>query len=278
MLTDFATADAFAAYLRDHDGYRTPRPVPRIVAATPRFHWRLILIYMRAARIARRGEMDDRNWAAVSFDIMRQVEAVGGVLDLAAFSRLATCPAPAVIVANHMGTLETVTLPCLTLPFRRIGFVIKSSLLDYPIFGHVMRAVPHVAVGRQNPRADLEQVLVQGADLLRRGISVILFPQSTRNAVFDAAEFNTLGVKLARRAGVPVLPLALKTDFFAPGRRWKDLSVINCDRVVHYEFGPHLAATGTGREAHRQIVDFIAERFSAWGGTVRMTAENEHDT
>lgn len=278
MLTDFATADAFAAHLRAHDGYRTSCAGPRIAAATLRFHWRVCLTYLRASRIARRGEMDDRNWAAVSFAILRQVEAIGGTLDLAAFSRLAACPAPAVIVANHMGSLETVTLPCLLLPFRRIGFVIKTSLLDYPVFGHVMRAVPHIAVGRKNPRADLEQVLVQGVDLLRRGISVILFPQSTRNAVFDAAAFNTLGVKLARRAGVPALPLALKTDFFAPGRWWKDLSVIEPDRVVHYEFGPHLAVTGAGREAHRQIVDFIAGRFSAWGGTVRLTKEDEHDT
>jgi 1-acyl-sn-glycerol-3-phosphate acyltransferase len=98
---------------------------------------------------------------------------------------------------------------------------------------------------------------------------VVIFPQATRSAEFDPAEFNSLGVKLAARAGVPVIPLALRTDFMGNGRLVKDLGPIDPGKGVYYAFGAPLQVSKTGRETHEAVVKFITTHLKAWGGTVK---------
>ncbi|MBW2177934.1 MAG: hypothetical protein JRH03_13480, partial [Deltaproteobacteria bacterium] len=52
---------------------------------------------------------------------------------------------------------------------------------------------------------------------LQRNVSVLVFPQTTRGLRFDPDKFNTLGIKLARRAKVPVIPVAVKADAWGVG-------------------------------------------------------------
>ena len=61
-------------------------------------------------------------------------------------------------------------------------------------------------------------LMSKGVEHLKNGTSVIVFPQKTRAAEFNPEEFNSIGVKLAKRAGVPVQPLALDTSFWGRGK------------------------------------------------------------
>jgi 1-acyl-sn-glycerol-3-phosphate acyltransferase len=168
-----------------------------------------------------------------------------------------------------MSTLETFTLPGTLVPIRPVTFVVKQSLVDYPIFGHVMRSRDPITVGRTNPREDLKAVLEGGTDRLARGISIVIFPQTTRRPVFDPAEFNSIGVKLAKRAGVPIVPIALKTDAWSNGTLAKDYGPIKPSRTAHFAFGPPLAVTGRGEAEHEEIVRFITRHLIIWGGSVQ---------
>ncbi|HTU03505.1 MAG TPA: lysophospholipid acyltransferase family protein, partial [Candidatus Sulfotelmatobacter sp.] len=134
---------------------------------------------------------------------------------------------------------------------------------------HVMRSRDPIVVGRVNPREDLKAVLEGGAERLARGVSIVVFPQTTRTPVFDPAEFNTIGVKLAKRAGVPVVPLALKTDAWGEGRLIKDLGRIDPSKTVHFAFGAPRCIAGRGSEEHEEIVRYISAHLAAWGGSVR---------
>jgi 1-acyl-sn-glycerol-3-phosphate acyltransferase len=129
--------------------------------------------------------------------------------------------------------------------------------------------VKQIAVARVNPRDDLKVVLTQGEAMLKAGVSVVIFPQATRSVEFDVAEFNTLGVKLAARAGVPLVPLALKTDFMGNGRVFKDLGYVDHRKTIHFEFGAPMDVKGNGREAHEAVVAFISSRLRQWGGLVK---------
>ena len=100
-------------------------------------------------------------------------------------------------------------LPGIIRPHRAVTFVMKKSLVTLPFFGAVMRSRDPIVVGRTNPREDLTAVLEGGVERLKKGISIIVFPQSTRTPDFDPQHFNTIGVKLARKAGVPVVPAFL---------------------------------------------------------------------
>jgi 1-acyl-sn-glycerol-3-phosphate acyltransferase len=252
--------------------YQSPATPPGLLARLSpglSFWPGLFLVVWRASALARRDRYADEQWAGSSLTTLRLLERAGVRLEVTGLEHVASVPGPCVFIGNHMSTLETFVLPVILLPFKRVTFVVKESLLTYPLFGHVMRSRDPIAVGRTNPREDLTAVLEGGAARLAAGISLIIFPQTTRTSAFDPQEFNSIGIKLARRAGVPVVPLALKTDAWGNGRLAKDFGKIDPAKRVHFAFGAPMRIQGRGAEEQATIVAFITERLHAWGGTVR---------
>jgi 1-acyl-sn-glycerol-3-phosphate acyltransferase len=272
--------DQYAQILRSELGYQTPPG--RSFSAKFLPVWSLSLIYYvklistltRASFSARRGTLDDARWAFHSHRVLEIVETVGGKVNISGLEALSRQPGPVVFIANHMSLLETLILAGIALPFKRVTFVIKEELRHYPVIGHFMRSLKLIAVSRQNPREDLKVVMGEGSNFISNGVSVFIFPQATRSVEFNVQAFNTLGVKLAARAGVPVIPVAIKTDFQGNGKLIKDMGLIDPGKVVYFKFGEPLAVEGKGREAHQSVVEFIAENLTAWGGTVIEKSED----
>jgi 1-acyl-sn-glycerol-3-phosphate acyltransferase len=272
--------DQYAQILRSELGYQTPPG--RSFSAKFLPVWSLSLIYYvklistltRASFSARRGTLDDARWAFHSHRVLEIVETVGGKVNISGLEALSRQPGPVVFIANHMSLLETLILAGIALPFKRVTFVIKEELRHYPVIGHFMRSLKLIAVSRQNPREDLKVVMGEGSNFISNGVSVFIFPQATRSVEFNVQAFNTLGVKLAARAGVPVIPVAIKTDFQGNGKLIKDMGLIDPGKVVYFKFGEPVAVEGKGREAHQAVVEFIAENLTAWGGTVIEKSED----
>lgn len=267
--------DQYWQILRTEHGYRS-RP-GRTLLAKYLSGWPLSFIYYikiistltHASFCARRGKLDDDRWARYSHRILQIVESVGGRVEISGLETLARHPGPVVFVANHMSLLETLLLAGMTLPFNRVNFVIKEELRHYPVIGHIMKALKLIAVSRQNPREDLKVVMREGGNFIAAGGSIVIFPQATRSVEFDAQAFNSLGVKLAARAGVPVVPIAIKTDFQGNGKLIKDMGPIDPQKVLHFKFGAPMPVEGKGRRNHEYVVDFISENLKAWGATVK---------
>jgi 1-acyl-sn-glycerol-3-phosphate acyltransferase len=150
-------------------------------------------------------------------------------------------------------------------PYREVTFVVKDSLVKHPIFGPIMRSRHPIVVSRDNPKEDFRTVMGEGKELLSKGTSIIIFPQSTRTATFSSENFNTLGVKLAKANNVKAVPVAIKTDFWGNGRLLKDLGTINRKKGIYMEFGEPLTIKGSGKEEHKFIIDFIQSNLDKWG-------------
>jgi 1-acyl-sn-glycerol-3-phosphate acyltransferase len=171
-----------------------------------------------------------------------------------------------------MSMMETMLLPgAILLPFCRPTTVVKESLIRYPLFGRIMRELGPITVGRKSPRDDLKEVLEKGTAALGLGTSVVLFPQATRSTYFAPADFNSLGAKLAKRSGAPLIPVALKTDFQGVSRirAMRDLGPLDRSQTIHFAFGPPMPVQSNGREEHEKTVAFITERLRAWGTEIR---------
>jgi 1-acyl-sn-glycerol-3-phosphate acyltransferase len=252
--------------------YRSPERAPGIVARrfpSAAFYPREFVIVWQAGAKAKRGRYDDREWVRSSLKTIRALERVGVRFEVSGLEHVAALDGPCVFIGNHMSTLETFVLPAILAPLKPITFVVKHSLMDYPVFGHVMRSRNPVCVGRTNPREDLKAVLEGGTERIAQGVSLIIFPQTTRTVAFDPKEFNTIGVKLARRANVPVIPFAIKTDAWGNGRRVKDIGRIDPSKTVHFAFAAPRRIAGREHETHEAVIRFISARLQAWGGIVK---------
>ena len=75
---------------------------------------------------------------------------------------------------------------------------------------------------------------------------------------------SSIGIKLAKKAGVPVIPLALQTDALQNGRFIKDLGRIDPERPVRFAFGAPLSVTGKGTTEHQAVLDFIVDQLALW--------------
>lgn len=250
--------------------YRTPdRPLslPSRMFPSWLFYFHLISIIVRSSRVAKRGEYGDDAWVSSSLDVLRRLEMAGIRIDISGIENIERQDGPAVFVGNHMSMMETMLLPVIIQPIMPVTFVVKDSLLAYPFFKHIMRSRNPVAVTRTNPRQDFKVVMSEGVNRLREGISVIVFPQTTRSHSFDPEQMSTIGVKLAKKAEVPVIPLALKTDCWQNGTLIKDFGKLDLSKTAHYCFGAPIKIVGKGDEEQAEINTFIVNSLTRWGSS-----------
>jgi 1-acyl-sn-glycerol-3-phosphate acyltransferase len=252
--------------------YHTPENTPRYwgdkLALNTRVYFmlRYMAIITRASMLIALHRFNAAQFMRTNLSIFRLIEGCNGRFHITGLDNIRNCQGPVVIVSNHMSNIESNSLGWLIRPHMKMTYVVKATLLKFPIFGPVVSYVNPIPVGRANPRQDLQTVLEEGVKRLKDGISVILFPQSTRNYEFVPAQFNSLGVKLARKADVPILPVAVKTDFWGNGRFfWRDFGPLNRDEPIHVAFGEPFMIEGSSKQAHEHVLDFIQCHLERWG-------------
>lgn len=252
------TNNRYQSKLQDHPGLLAG------LLPTAFFYIKLFLIVYRASKRAQKNNYNYEDWAESSYSVLRQLEAIGLKVDISGVENIQKVSGPVVFIGNHMSMMETLLLPVIIQPMKNVTFVIKESLLNYPIFKHVMRSRNPIAVSRTNPRQDLKTVLNGGVERINDEISIIVFPQTTRAQNFDPQQMSSIGVKLAKKAGVSVIPLALKTDSWENGNLFKDFGRINCGKTAYFQFGEPLQIEGKGDEEQKQVNEFISNRLEIW--------------
>ncbi len=218
----------------------------------------------RSSVKARHGKYDSIEWSRTSYQVLQSLESVGVRAEISGVEHIRRLKSPCVFVANHMSTLETIVLPAIIQPVCDVTFVVKRSLIDYPVFRHILRSRDPIVVSRDNPREDFKAVMAGGIERLQKGISIVVFPQTTRALTFDPSQFNTIGVKLAQRGQVPVVPIALLTDAWGNGKWIKDLGPIDPQKTVRFAFGEPIEIEGRGAKQHQEIIDFIETKLNDW--------------
>lgn len=256
--------------IADHDAYITDPNRPRSLFSKfflgPKFMFypQIFWIVWTNSRKAVRGVYSSEEWARSSLDVLQVLERIGLSVEITGMNHFTKIAGPVVFIGNHMSTLETFVLPCIIQPVKNTTFVVKKSLVEMPVFGPVMRSREPIVVERKNPREDLKKVLEEGKQKLHAGISLIIFPQNTRSVAFVPSDFNSLGIKLAIKAEVPVVPIALKTDAWGVGKYLKDFGPIDKKKKVHLAFGEPIHIEGSGKTEHQRIIHFIESKLKKW--------------
>jgi 1-acyl-sn-glycerol-3-phosphate acyltransferase len=112
-----------------------------------------------------------------------------------------------VLVCNHTSYADVLVL--LSAIGADYQFVAKSEARKIPFIGTFLRKLGHFAIDRRNPRARLRQFAqIEGA--LRRGQSVLLFPEGTFTRQEGVRPFHIGAFKAAVHTRCPIVPMALR--------------------------------------------------------------------
>lgn len=247
--------------------YVTPDNIKTKYWLSPSFYFKrkFLKIVYDCYSLAKRSQYDKFEWAKASLRILKTLEASGVKFSIEGLKNVQNDPFPVIFIGNHMSTLETVILPSIIQPYKNVCFIVKKELLKVPLFSHVLSSTDPIVVGRNNPREDLAKVFEEGEKRIKKGISIILFPQKTRSVKLDRNLFNTLGIKLARKTNAKIIPFALTTDSWGNGRIIKDLGKIDVSKKVQFAFGEPFDLTSKDADLHKKVLDFIEQKLISWG-------------
>jgi 1-acyl-sn-glycerol-3-phosphate acyltransferase len=120
-----------------------------------------------------------------------------------------------VFVINHRSYLDTATAFCYL--GRRVGILAKKELLKVPILGFGMGFVNIMAIDRSNRQRAIETVQA-ATERLRSGISFAVFAEGTRARPGQFLPFKKGAFYMAKEAGVPIVPVAMKNTDVLMGK------------------------------------------------------------
>jgi len=123
-----------------------------------------------------------------------------------------------ILVSNHASILDILGIISAA-PFP-VRFLAKKSLLWFPLFGWVMYFSGHILIDRESAQSALRS-LKKAPSLLKKGISLIVFPEGTRSPDGEVKEFKRGAFLLAQHSKFPVVPIStIGTYEMLPRHGW----------------------------------------------------------
>ncbi len=110
-----------------------------------------------------------------------------------------------VIVSNHQSQLDILVAYHLFFPFRWIS---KAEVFRLPFIGWNMVLNGHVKLKRGDKQS-IKTMMNQCEALLKKNISIMLFPEGTRSKTGIMKPFKMGAFILAKKAKKPILPLVI---------------------------------------------------------------------
>jgi 1-acyl-sn-glycerol-3-phosphate acyltransferase len=130
-----------------------------------------------------------------------------------------------VAVSNHESLADIVLMYKTKMQFK---WVAKDSLFKVPVLGWNMQLAKHIRL-RRNEFSSIKKVYKEAAGWLRSGISVVFFPEGTRNNDSAVGEFQNGAFKLAIKEKVPILPILIQgTRDAIPKGNWRFTTKTSC--------------------------------------------------
>ena len=117
-----------------------------------------------------------------------------------------------VFMSNHASFLDILLVfACIPYNFR---IIVKEEVFSIPFLGLAVRSSGQIPLDRENPRKGLRSIK-SAADLLRKGVSIVVFPEGTRTRDGSVHEFKATLFVLPIRTQTPVVPVLIEGSYQA---------------------------------------------------------------
>ncbi|MCX5679834.1 MAG: lysophospholipid acyltransferase family protein [Candidatus Omnitrophica bacterium] len=122
-----------------------------------------------------------------------------------------------VMVANHQSLADIIIIYQTHAYFK---WVAKRELLKVPFIGGLLWVNDHILLSRGD-FGSIKDAYHKAGEWLKKGVSILFFPEGTRSGTDDMGEFQNGAFKLAIKEGRPVLPIYIGgTRYAIPKGGW----------------------------------------------------------
>lgn len=113
-----------------------------------------------------------------------------------------------VFVSNHRSKFDPIITWYI---FRKwqIAFLSKEENFHVPIFGRIIRKCCFMAIDRENPKEALKAINRAAGLLKQNAVSIGVYPEGTRSKSGGLLPFHNGVLKIAQKAQVPIVILAI---------------------------------------------------------------------
>jgi len=175
-----------------------------IFCTIPKLIW--VKVLEKQGDIKRRDEIVTsmaQNWARALVKLSgSNVEVIG--------EELIPTDQPVLFVCNHQSAFDIPIL--LGYINKPKAFVSKKEVKRLPIVGSWMSLMQCVFMNRKDVRQSL-QAINHGAENLKKGYSLVIFPEGTRSPDGQMLEFKPGSLKLAIKSGVAIVPVTIDGSY-----------------------------------------------------------------
>ena len=157
---------------------------------------------------------------------------------------------PAIIIPNHSSFLDTLSIGFLPTSFI---FLVNDWVYNSPIFGKAVQLAGYfpVSSGIENG----EQQLIE---MVKKGNSLIIFPEGTRSLTNDIGRFHKGAFHLAQKYNIDIVPLYIhgNADLLPKG----DFIIFDGHHTI--EIGKRISSESlTSDKSVKEITKSISQKF-----------------
>ncbi|PXW89007.1 1-acyl-sn-glycerol-3-phosphate acyltransferase [Streptohalobacillus salinus] len=165
---------------------------------------------------------------------------------------------PVLFVSNHQSLFDILLF--LGYINRPIGFIAKKEIKKIPLINAWMEEMQCVFIDRSNRRSALK-VIDDGVESLEKGQSMVVFPEGTRSKDGSIQPFKSGSLRLATRANVPIVPVAIKDTRYMLEANDGKINAANIELLVGTPIMPEtyqsLKATKIADRVYREVLEML---------------------
>ena len=160
---------------------------------------------------------------------------------------------PYIIISNHQSTWETLAFQTI---FPAHTWVLKRELLWLPIFGWSLALLKPIIINRGDKLKAIKRVIKQGADRLDKGVSIVIFPEGTRQPYKRIGDYQNGAAAIAKKSGHDIIPV-----YHNAGKLWPKGGFIKKPGVVTIVIGkPISSSILTSSELTKKVRDWTLDQ------------------
>ncbi len=172
------------------------------------------------------------------------------------------------VLASHQSHLDPLLLGLVC--ERRLSSLARSSLFRWGPFGAIIAALDAISIDREASPVAAMKLMIRK---LRGGGALTIFPEGTRTRDGRLGEVKSGFALVAKRAGVPILPVAIVGAWECwPRTRW-----LPRPGRIRLEFGALIPAGEVARMDDKTLVALVTQRLTELDAAARRLRDGGDD-